>query len=126
MSLIPYDSFRQLEQMRNELDLFFLKGFGSLGTPSIDIQQTETEVIVVYHVPGLTKKEDVHIDIHNNMLSIRGTINSYTEMKSDKMLRQERFIRHFQQSVALPCAVRSEEIHAKYENDVLEIHIPKK
>lgn len=133
MSLIPYEPFRHLESMKRELDRFFTADFPSLktgfgqifGTPSMDIHETDKEVIAICDIPGLEKKDDVNIDIDGSMLTISGSINKVNEIKEEHMHRQERFVGRFQRSVTLPCRVASEGVRATYKNGVLEIHMPK-
>ena len=133
MSLIPYEPFRHLENMRRELDRFFTTdlptfraNFGhNFGTPNIDIHETENEVVATCDIPGLEKKEDVNIEIENNMLTISGTINRVNEIKEENMHRKERFVGRFQRAVALPSRVHSEGVKATYKNGVLEIRMPK-
>lgn len=133
MSLVPYEPFRHLENMRRDLDRFFATdlptfrtGFSqNFGTPSIDIHETATEVIATCDIPGLERKEDVDIDVDNNMLTISGTIHKMNEVKEEHMHRQERFVGRFQRAVALPSRVNCEGVRATYKNGVLEIHMPK-
>ncbi|MFY0542527.1 Hsp20/alpha crystallin family protein [Brevibacillus sp. H7] len=132
MALIPYEPFRVLENMRKDLDRFFETGLPSLrhfdnrfGMPSIDIHETDTEVIATCDIPGLEKKEDVHIEVDNNILTISGSVNRTTEIKNEQMHRQERFVGRFQRSVALPARVSEEGVKATYKNGVLEIRLPK-
>lgn len=132
MALIPYEPFRLLENMRKDLDHFFDAGLASWGTnetrfgvPRIDIHETDTEIVASCDIPGLEKKEDVQIDIDNNILTISGSINRSQEVKSEQMHRQERFFGRFQRSVSLPSGVSEEGVRASYKNGVLEVHMPK-
>ncbi|MEF3312414.1 Hsp20/alpha crystallin family protein [Paenibacillus sp. GYB004] len=131
MALIPHDSFRNLEGWRRDLDrLFndfpaFVKGDQQFGAHRIDIHETEHEVVATCDLPGLEKKEDVHIDIDGNMLTIAGTVNRTHEVKDEQMHRQERFYGRFHRSVTLPAAVNEEAIKASYRNGVLEIRMTK-
>ncbi len=76
-------------------------------------------------IPGLEKKEDVNIDIDNNILTITGSINRANEVKEENLHRQERFVGRFQRSISLPSSVSSEGVTATYKNGVLEIRMPK-
>lgn len=133
MSLIPYEPFRHLDDFRRELDRFFAPDFSnfrsslnrSFGNPSVDVYETENEVVAACDLPGLEKKEDVSIDIENNILSISGSINRVNEIKEERMHRQERFTGRFQRSVSLPSRVSSDGVTATYKNGVLEIRMPK-
>jgi len=133
MSLIPYEPFHHLENIRREFDRFFTnempaigKGFGQyFGAPSIDIYETEKEIIASCDLPGLEKKEDVQIQIDDNILSISGVINRENEIKDQHVHRQERFLGRFHRSISLPSRVSTEGIKATYKNGVLEIRMPK-
>lgn len=131
MALIPHDSFRNLEGWRRDLDrLFndfpaFVKGDQQFGSHRVDIHETEHEVVATCDLPGLEKKEDVHIDVDGSVLTIAGTVNRTHEVKEEHMHRQERFYGRFQRSVALPTAVNEEQIKAAYRNGVLEIRMVK-
>jgi HSP20 family protein len=133
MSLIPFVPFRHLENMRRELDHFFNNDFPdfrtvfsqNFGNISVDVHETDNEVVATCDIPGLEKKEDVNIEIQNNVLAISGSINRINEVKEKNIHRQERFIGRFQRSIALPTHVSSEGVKATYKNGVLEIHMPK-
>lgn len=133
MSLIPYDPFRYLETMRRNFNRFFSNEFPSLfahmdehmGMPRIDMHETESEYIVSCDIPGLERKEDVHIDVHNHVLTISGTIQRNQHIKEEQMHRRERFFGRFQRSITLPSDAAADNIKATYKNGVLDIHIPK-
>lgn len=131
MSLIPYEPFRHLENMQRELGRFFTNDFLSerfgqnFGVPSIDVIKKENEIIASCDIPGLEKKEDINIEINNNVLTISGTVKRANEVKEEHVHRQERFQGHFQRSITLPSPVATENVTATYKNGVLEIHMPK-
>lgn len=128
MPLIPYEPFRQLDSMRRELDRFFPDDFPFFkrgNSINVDVYETDSEVIATCDLPGLEKKEDVHIDIERNVLTISGQINRVNEVKEENMHRQERFVGRFQRMIGLPASVSSEGVKATYKNGVLEIRMPK-
>jgi HSP20 family protein len=134
MALIPYEPFRQLENVRREFDRFFTNDIPALktglsqyffGNPNIDLYETETEIIASCDLPGLEKNEDVNIDIDNNLLSISGTINRTAEIKEEHLHRRERFYGRFHRTISLPTPVDAEGAKATYKNGVLEIRMPK-
>ncbi|GIO29319.1 MULTISPECIES: Hsp20/alpha crystallin family protein [Paenibacillus] len=132
MPLVPYEPLRHLDQIRREMDHFFntdLPAFRgmrqNLGNLSVDVYETDTEVVAVCDIPGLAKKEDVELDIERNMLSISGTINRTNEIKEEHMHRQERYVGRFHRMVTLPANVSSDDVKASYKNGVLEIHMKK-
>ncbi|UFJ40329.1 Hsp20/alpha crystallin family protein [Brevibacillus humidisoli] len=131
MPLVPYEPFRQLENMRRQLDRFFTNDFPALATSpyfgnlNVDVYETENEVVATCDIPGLEKKEDVNIDIDNNILTISGSVNRVNEVKEEQIHRQERFVGRFQRSIGLPHSVSTEGVRATYRNGVLEIRMPK-
>ncbi|HHT62903.1 MAG: Hsp20/alpha crystallin family protein [Bacillota bacterium] len=131
MSLIPYEPFRHLENMQRELSRFFTNDFlptrfgQNFGVPNIDVYKTENEIVASCDIPGIERKEDINIEIDNNVLTISGTVKRVNELKEEHIHRQERFQGHFQRSITLPSPVSTENVKATYKNGVLEIRMPK-
>jgi len=132
MPLIPFEPFRHLDQWRRDIDKFFGEGapwgFGfnqEFGIPRVDVCETENEVVASCEIPGLEKKEDVHLHVDDQMLTIHGSVNRMTEVKDEQMHRRERFAGRFQRSIALPARVQSEGTTATYKNGILEVRMPK-
>ncbi|HLS08487.1 Hsp20/alpha crystallin family protein [Lentibacillus sp.] len=131
MALLPSDSFRQLNNMRREFDRFFsdfplrFANEDSFGGIKVDVHETENEIVATCDIPGLENKEDVNIDIDNNMLMISGSINKTNETNDGNMFRRERYQGSFHRSVSLPGPVSQEGVKATYKNGVLEVRMPK-
>lgn len=131
MALIPYNPFNSMDIMRHEMERFFEPIYGDMRHnldigPRVDVYENENEVVALCEIPGVEKKEDIHIDIDNNILSISGVINRNNEVKDEnRYYRTERFYGRFQRSVSLPARVRPEETKASYRNGVLEVHMAK-
>ena len=66
--------------------------------------QTNT-VTATFELPGL-KKEDVNIDIHNNLLTISGETKVTTENDENGYVVRERRFGKFSRSVPLPQGVK--------------------
>lgn len=129
MALIPYEPFRNLEQWRREMDRFFHEVPNMIGHsisgPRVDIFERENEVIASCEIPGLEKKDDVLIEVQDNLLTISGSVNRSNEEKEEQMHRRERYIGKFQRSIGLPARVMSEGTKATYKNGILEVRMPK-
>ncbi|MFD0715771.1 Hsp20/alpha crystallin family protein [Paenibacillus sp. GCM10027626] len=133
MALVPYEPFRHLENIRREFDRVFSGDFSGLrsglsqhfGNLSVDVHETDNEVVATCDIPGLEKKEDVHIDIDRNALAISGTIKRESGLEEEHMHRKERFVGRFHRLVNLPSPVSSEGVTASYKNGVLQIRMPK-
>lgn len=131
MSLIPYEPFRHLENMKRDFERLFNEApitFGNshhIGNIRADVHETDSEVIATCDIPGLESKEDVDIHVDNNTLHISGMVNKTNEVKEENMHRRERYEGRFQRSLSLPSPVSHEGITATYKNGVLEIKMPK-
>jgi HSP20 family protein len=81
-----------------------------------------------YHIdidlPGV-KKEDIKVDVENNVLKISGERNFKKEVKEEDYYKMETSFGKFQRNFTLPNNVDSENIDASCSDGVLEITIPK-
>jgi HSP20 family protein len=131
MTLNPNEPFHHLDQWKSGLDKFFndaKSGFGyfpEFNTTRIDVYENETEVVAHCEIPGIEKKEDVHIHMDDNLLTIHGVIKRSSDIAEDQMHRKERFSGRFQRSITLPSLVNAEGTTASYKNGILEIRMPK-
>ncbi|SFD34777.1 HSP20 family protein [Bacillus sp. OV194] len=132
MSLIPYEPFRQLSNMRRDFERIFAESpfdlgaeGGHFGNIRVDIHETDSEVVATCDIPGLEKKEDININIEKNILSISGSMNKTHEVKQENMHRKERYSGSFHRAITLPASVSKEGVKATYKNGVLEITMPK-
>ena len=62
-------------------------------------------VTVTFELPGLTK-EDVHIDVHNNVLTVSGETKQSTERDEHGWVVRERRFGRFARSIPLPEGVK--------------------
>jgi len=93
--------------------------------PSVDIYETENELVVKADLPDVNEKDlDVHVE--NNMLTIRGERKFEQKVKEENYLRIERTYGSFSRSFSLPNTVSTENIKAEYKNGVLTVEMPKK
>lgn len=132
MTLLPYDPYRTLvNNMRKEFDRFFsnlpvdIDSDYSFGKFAVDVYETENEIVATCDLPGLEKKDDVNIEIDNNILNISGVLNRSYEVQENQMYRKERYTGRFQRSITLPSPVSQEGVSASYRNGVLEVRMPK-
>lgn len=128
MSLLPYDPFRPLSRAFNRFfsDVSFI-GTEIIGTENgmqMDVQETDNEIIITCKIPGLTRKEDVNIQIEKNILTIDVLINKMVDIQEKNMFRRERYRGRFRRSVSLPCPV-SRKIKTSVQHGVLEVKMPK-
>ncbi|GIM46254.1 heat-shock protein Hsp20 [Collibacillus ludicampi] len=120
---LPSDIFRPefLDSLRTFGDVF--KGVSEF--PKTDIHETPTEVIITAEIPGVEKKDDVKITVHEDHIHLSGKVERVTEQHEENIHRQERFYGHFSRTLSLPSPVDEAGAKASYKNGILEIRLPK-
>lgn len=126
MPLIPYEPMRYLENFRRDIDRFFGEpGLPYLPDLRVDVYETEKEIVAACEIPGLESKENINIDIRDNILELRGTVQRAREVREESIHRRERYAGSFQRTITLPRKVMAEASRAAYRNGILEITMPK-
>ncbi len=93
--------------------------------PETDVVETEREIRVQVEMPGL-KRENIEVDVENNVLTIRGEKREErTEGQDGRYHLAERRWGTFARSFVLPRDVDAEGIQAAFEDGVLTVSIPK-
>lgn len=91
--------------------------------PRLDIKATDTEYVIHADLPGI-EKEDVTLEVHDDRLLIKAESKEEKEEKGEGYLRRERGYRSFFRTVPLPeDALTQEDVDAKLQKGVLEIHV---
>jgi HSP20 family protein len=93
--------------------------------PSVDIYETEHELVIKADIPEVDPK-DLDIRVENNILTIRGERKFEKKVNEDNYLRVERAYGSFSRSFSLANTVNPEAIQADYQNGVLTLNIPKR
>jgi len=92
----------------------------------MDVKEDETGYAVHADIPGVNK-DDIHITIDGNTVSISAETKKLTEQKDgEKVLRRERYIGRVGRSFALEHEVDEASASARYQDGVLELVLPKK
>ena len=115
-----YRPFRDLEEL--ERSLF---SNGSMSAFKTDIRDAGDAYLLEADLPGM-KKEDIHIDIDGDRLSISAERNAVREEKDENggYIRCERSYGSFSRSFDIS-GIRGDEISAAYEDGVLKLTLPK-
>lgn len=131
MNMIRWNPQRDMMNFKRQFDRLFsdydeeAPTRTSFWKPAVDIFETKDSLVMKVELPGV-KKEDVKIDLDNNLLSISGERKFESEVKEEDYHRIERAYGQFQRSFTLPNKVDGERIEARYENGMLEVVLPKK
>jgi len=92
--------------------------------PRTDIKETDSSIILYAEMPGLTL-DDVHVEVNNGILTMRG--EKKFEKKEDKKHyhRLERRFGAFSRSFRLPEGAEDNDVCANLKHGVLEVVIKK-
>lgn len=90
----------------------------------VDIKDNGNEYLLEAELPGV-KKEDLQIDVEDDVLTISASMNSDQREERDGYLLCERRSGSFRRSFSLE-NIREEDIRAEYTDGVLKLCMPKK
>lgn len=93
--------------------------------PSVNIADEEAAFDLQVALPGLSK-DDIKLEINNNVLIISAHKENASEQKGVNWLRREFIQSSYYRAFALPPEADSERISAKMENGLLTIRVAKK
>ena len=131
-AIARWEPFRGVTALQDQINRLFTDGFDRVGeesnltawAPSVDIYETEQELVVKADLPDVDPK-DLDIRVENNILTIRGE-RKFEKVNEENYLRVERSYGAFARSFTLANTVNSEAIKAEYNNGVLTLSIPKR
>ena len=92
--------------------------------PALDVHEDDKSFTVSVELPGM-KREDVSVELHDNVLTIRGEKKSERDEKKEQARYLERRFGSFSRSFSLPPNAVPDKISASFESGVLTLSIPK-
>ena len=119
-----------MEIFRREIDRLFDRFFEVMPfseqefMPSVDISETDKDVIVQAEIPGIDPK-DLDISLNGRLLTIKGEKKSEHEEKKENYHKIERKYGSFSRTLELPVDVDPDKVGATYKDGVLKIVLPK-
>lgn len=93
-------------------------------SPLVDITEDEKEYIVKAEIPEM-KKEDIKINVHDDVLAITGERQYEKEEKGKKYHKVERAYGSFMRRFSLPEDADGSKVSAEYKDGILNVHLPK-
>ena len=92
----------------------------------VDVSEADAAYSVKAEIPGV-KKDDIHVAIDGNQVSIEAEIKKEKEeKKGEKVVRSERYFGKQSRSFTLGHDIDAGKAEAKYADGVLELKLPKK
>ena len=135
-NMVPFErKSRGLQRSRGDffdLDSIFESFFNDAVMPAfynhsgqmrVDIRETENAYLVEAELPGV-EKEDVHIDIAEDRLTISVQSKEVKEEETNTYVRRERRAHGIYRSFAIN-NVEADRISARMDNGILTVTLPK-
>lgn len=128
--------FQLMRRMQEDMDRLFGSFLGQPGStaggtqgltgwsPSIDVYDTENEIVVKADVPGI-EPEDLEVYCTEDAVVLRGETRREEERREGGGYRSERRYGRFERQIPLPPGARPDDAKANFRNGVLELRIPK-
>ncbi|MHB8192941.1 MAG: Hsp20/alpha crystallin family protein [Bellilinea sp.] len=130
-NLTRWEPVREMMTLREAMDRLFDDAFtrplslnGAAALPSLDVYETDDEVVVKASLPGL-KAEEVQISVTGDSLTLRGEFKQEEEKTGATYHVRERRSGSFERTLGLPVSVQTDKAKADFENGILSIVLPK-
>lgn len=135
MALVRWDPFRNVSALQDRINRLFEDAFPRgrdleddislcAWRPAVDIYETENGLVLKAELPGV-KKEEVSVEIKDNVLTLKGERAEDKEVREENYYRRERCFGSFQRSFNLEQSVQPEKVKAKFKDGILEVEIPR-
>lgn len=135
MPIVKWDPFRDVAALQDRINRIFSESFDSSREldddgglydwrPPVDIYETADGYNLKVELAGV-EKEDVSVEVKDNVLTIRGERLLDPEVKDEQYYRQERTFGKFQRSFTLQESIKPEQVKASFKNGVLTIVVPR-
>lgn len=92
--------------------------------PVVDIYEGDKEITLKAELPGM-KKKDVHVEINDGVITLRGERKIEKEDKTENYHRIERGYGSFHRSFTLPGTVERDKVKAHYKDGILKVTLPR-
>lgn len=119
-------------EMNSLMNSFFNRGemtsptlLGSSFYPAIDLEEKDNKYLLEADVPGMNES-DIDIDLHNNILTIKGEKKNERETKDADYVCVERSRGSFRRDIYLDKEVDQANIKADLRDGVLHVELAKK
>ena len=131
MALVRWDPARELDTLQSDLNRVFDTFFGWTQNdatrrwiPAMDLVEADDHLVLKADLPGLDK-DDVEIEIKDNVLTVSGERKTERADSSNGYHRVERAYGRFSRSLSLPEGIAADQVQADFDKGVLEVRIPK-
>lgn len=125
--LTRFDPFGDIDDMFKGFALRpVFRGMEAEPQMKIDVSEEDKSYLVKAEIPGVNK-DDIHVSVEGNQVSISAEVKKEKEEKEGKkVIRSERYYGNVYRSFTLGQEVDQSAAKAKYTDGVLELTLPKK
>ena len=134
MSIVRWEPMRDMAALQSDMNRLF-STFFETGQPSgaatmrrwvpaMDLAEHEDHFTLTADIPGV-EPGDVHIEVEDRVLTVRGERRAEQHEEKAGMLRVERATGAFHRSLTLPEGVDADAVAATFDKGVLTVRIPK-
>ena len=135
MAIVRWDPFRDVEVLQDRINRIFNESFGrsrdlddEVGLydwrPPVDIYETAAGIVLKVELPGVNK-DDVSVEVKDNVLTLKGERLLDPEIKDEHYYRKERNFGKFNRSFSLQEPLKPDLIKASFKDGVLTVEIPR-
>ncbi len=131
-----WDPFRELDDLQTRLSTLFGRAPVTKNperqetlavaewAPLVDITEDDKEYLIKAELPEV-KKDEIKINVQNDVLVISGERHYEKEEKDKKYHRVERAYGRFSRSFTIPEDSDPEHVSAEFKDGLLHVHLPK-
>jgi len=131
-----WDPAREISALQNRWNRVVGETFGypisqgeqpgtGMWSPAVDIYETDHEIVLKVEVPGVAK-DQVHVEVDDGTLHLRGERSVEKEVKEESYHRVERSFGAFHRSFSLPDSVDPDKVRAELKDGILEVRLGKR
>ncbi len=125
-AVVNFDPFRSLDDFFYMPRMPLVRAGPTEPAMTLDLSEDDKAYYFKVEIPGV-KKEDIHIAIDGNEVSITAEAKKEEEVKKgETLLRSERYFGRWSRNVTLGYTVDETKAEAKYNDGVLLLTLPKK
>ncbi|MEJ2222291.1 MAG: Hsp20/alpha crystallin family protein [Desulfobacterales bacterium] len=135
MAIVRWDPFRDVAALQDRINRIFNESFGRSRDldddvslydwrPPVDIYETAAGIVLKVELPGVNK-DDVSVEVKENVLTLKGERLLDPEIKDEHYYRKERSFGKFNRSFSLQEPIKPDLIKASFKEGVLTVEIPK-
>lgn len=140
-AVAPWRPFMDLTRWESEMDRMMEDFFGrrvrpwrpdrwfrgdelAVRAPAVDLFEEKDDIVIKAELPGL-EKENIEVNLTDNILTIKGEKKRAEEVKEENYYRCGRAYGSFLRNIELPKAVHADKVKASFKNGILEVRVAK-